>query len=56
VPVELWHGEADAQVPAAVGRCVARRLRHCRARFLPGAGHLWLFDHCEEVLTTLCPA
>jgi pimeloyl-ACP methyl ester carboxylesterase len=56
VPFELWHGEADAQVPVAVGRCVARRLRHCRARFLPGAGHLWLFDHCEEVLTTLCPA
>jgi hypothetical protein len=22
---------------------------------LPDAAHLWLFDHCEEVLTTLCP-
>jgi pimeloyl-ACP methyl ester carboxylesterase len=56
VPVELWHGEADAQVPVAVGRRVARRLAQCRARFLPDAAHLWLFDHCEEVLTTLCPA
>ena len=55
VPVELWHGEADAQVPVAVGRQVARRLPDCRARFVPAAAHLWLFDHCEEVLTTLCP-
>jgi pimeloyl-ACP methyl ester carboxylesterase len=55
VPVELWHGERDAQVPVAVGRRVARRLAACRARFIPDAAHLWLFDHCEEVLTTLCP-
>ena len=56
VPVELWHGEQDAQVPVGVGRQVARRLPDCRARFLPDAAHLWLFDHCEEVLTTLSPA
>jgi pimeloyl-ACP methyl ester carboxylesterase len=55
VPVELWHGVADAQVAVAVGRRVARRLRDCRARFLPDAAHLWLSDHCEEVLTTLRP-
>jgi pimeloyl-ACP methyl ester carboxylesterase len=55
VPVELWHGEADAQVPIAVGRRVAQRLPECRARFIPAAAHLWLFEHCEEVLTTLCP-
>lgn len=55
VPVELWHGEADVQVPVAVGRRVAQRLPDCRARFIPDAGHLWLFERCEEVLTTLCP-
>jgi len=55
VPVELWHGEADAQVPVGVGRRVAQRLPCCRARFIPDAGHLWLFEHCEEVLATLCP-
>ena len=55
VPVELWHGESDRQVPVAVGRRVAHRLPNCRARFIRGAAHLWLFDHCEEVLTTLCP-
>ena len=55
VPVELWHGEADAQVPVAVGRRVAHRLPHCRARFIPDAAHLWLFEHCDEVLATLCP-
>ena len=55
VPVELWHGEADAQVPVGVGRRVAQRLPDCRARFIPEAGHLWLFEHCAEVLGTLCP-
>lgn len=55
VPVELWHGEADAQVPVAVGRRVAHRLPWCRGRFIAEAAHLWLFEHCEEVLTTLCP-
>jgi len=55
VPVELWHGESDRQVPVAVARRVAHRLPNCSARFIPGAAHLWLFDHCEEVLTTLCP-
>jgi pimeloyl-ACP methyl ester carboxylesterase len=56
VPVELWHGEQDAQVPVAVGRQVARRLPDCRARVLPDAAHRWLVDQCEEVLSTLSPA
>ena len=55
VPVVLWHGEADAQVPAAFARGLARGLPDCRARFLADAGHFWLLDHYEEVLATLCP-
>lgn len=39
VPVRLWHGEADLNVPAAVARVMARRLPRCTARFEPAAGH-----------------
>jgi pimeloyl-ACP methyl ester carboxylesterase len=55
VPVVLWHGEADAQVPVASARRLARQIPACEARFLPDAGHFWLLDHYEEVLATLCP-
>jgi pimeloyl-ACP methyl ester carboxylesterase len=56
VPVELWHGAADVQVPVAMARRLARQIPHCRARFLAGVGHLWLLDHSAEVLSTLCPS
>ena len=55
VPVVLWHGEADAQVPVAIARRLARQIPSCQARFLAGAGHFWLLDHYEEVLATLRP-
>ena len=55
-PVELWHGEADHQVPVALARRLARQIPHCRAHFVPTAGHFWLFDHSAEVLATLCRA
>jgi pimeloyl-ACP methyl ester carboxylesterase len=53
MPVRLWHGEADAQVPVAIARRLAAALPDCRARFLPNAGHLWVLDHLDEVLATL---
>jgi pimeloyl-ACP methyl ester carboxylesterase len=55
VPVVLWHGEADAQVPVALARGLAREIPGCRARFLAAAGHFWLLANYEEVLATLCP-
>ena len=53
MPVRLWHGEADAQVPAAIARRLAAALPDCRASFVPGAGHLWVLDHVDEVLAAL---
>jgi pimeloyl-ACP methyl ester carboxylesterase len=53
MPVDLWHGEADTQVPVAIGRHVAASIPDCRARFIPGAGHLWVLDHLDEVLGAL---
>jgi pimeloyl-ACP methyl ester carboxylesterase len=53
MPVRLWHGEDDAQVPVAIARRVAATLPTCRASFLPGAGHLWALEHLDEVLAGL---
>lgn len=52
-PVRLWHGEADDLVPCAMGRYVARSIPGCRAEFIPGAGHYWVFDHIAELLEAL---
>jgi pimeloyl-ACP methyl ester carboxylesterase len=52
--VMLWHGEADAVVPVAMGRALARVLPNCQARFLDGEGHYSLpLLHCEDILAAL---
>jgi pimeloyl-ACP methyl ester carboxylesterase len=53
MPVRLWHGEADAQVPVAIARHLAAALPDCHASFMPDAGHLWVLDHVDEVLAAL---
>jgi pimeloyl-ACP methyl ester carboxylesterase len=53
IPVHLWHGEADAIVPVELGRYLADHIPYCQARFIPGAGHLWIFEGYEEVFRTL---
>jgi pimeloyl-ACP methyl ester carboxylesterase len=53
LPVRLWHGEADAQVPVAIARRLAATIPRCHARFMPGAGHFWVFDHLDEVVCAL---
>jgi pimeloyl-ACP methyl ester carboxylesterase len=39
VHVELWHGEADMNVPVTLARHVAERLPDCTAHILPAVGH-----------------
>jgi pimeloyl-ACP methyl ester carboxylesterase len=56
VPVHLFHGDADANVPIALGRDVAARIPGCAATFIPGAGHMWFIDHFEEILTIAATA
>lgn len=52
-PVFLWHGQKDAIVPVAMGQHLAEHIPRCRARFIAGAGHLWIFDGFGEVLRLL---
>ena len=53
VPVYLWQGELDTAVPPSSSRFLARQLPDCHARFIPEAGHFWIFEHVGEVLDTL---
>ncbi len=52
-PVRLWHGEADSIVPVAMGRLLADTIRHCRAEFVPGAGHYLVFDRIGPILDAM---
>ena len=54
VPVLLWHGEADQNVPVEMARFAARVIPQCEARFYSEEGHLSLFKkHTDEILQTL---
>jgi pimeloyl-ACP methyl ester carboxylesterase len=54
MPVHLWQGECDRNVPAAMARYVARVIPDCRAHFYPEEGHLSLLaHHLEEILAVL---
>jgi pimeloyl-ACP methyl ester carboxylesterase len=55
LPVRLWHGQADALVPPAMGRRIAASIPRCEAVFVPRAGHYWVFDHIEELLRAVVP-
>ena len=54
VPVLLWQGERDGNVPAAHGRYLAGAISICHATFYPDEAHLSLpLNHQREILTAL---
>ena len=56
VPVELWHGAEDADCPVAIAREAARRLPHCRAHIIEGAGHMVSFEHGQDIVAAVAAA
>lgn len=51
MPVRLFHGEDDRNVPASVARHVARRIPDCRSSILRGEGHFTVAPgHIESIL------
>ena len=51
LPVMLWQGEADHEVPLRIGRALAQTLPNCRAHFIPEEGHISLaYHHMDEIL------
>lgn len=53
VPVHLWHGEEDHNTPIAMAHAMAAAIPNCRTTFLPGEGHLFLFERWGEILGDL---
>lgn len=49
VPVFLWQGEKDANVPPSMGRYQAEKIPNCTATYLPNEGHLGcITGHFDE--------
>ena len=54
VPVLLWHGELDRNVPVTAGRYLASAFPNCRATFYAADAHLSVpLNHQEEILGAL---
>lgn len=53
IPVDLWHGEADANVSISAARHMARAIPNCRSTFLPGQGHWLFYEYWEAILRQL---
>jgi pimeloyl-ACP methyl ester carboxylesterase len=50
---DIWHGEADLNVPLHAAAYLRDRLPHTRVTTLPGEGHFFLLERWEEVLAAL---
>jgi pimeloyl-ACP methyl ester carboxylesterase len=53
VPVHVWHGDVDRNVPFGHGRLQAERIPGATFHQCPGEGHLLVVDHFEEILRTV---
>jgi pimeloyl-ACP methyl ester carboxylesterase len=53
VPVRMWYGEADRNVPLKAVQKMAEQLKVDSLEIIPGAGHLGWLTHEERVLGTL---
>ncbi len=52
-PTVLWQGLDDNIVPIIAALRLGELIPNCAVHRLPGAGHFWIYDHIELVLTTL---
>jgi pimeloyl-ACP methyl ester carboxylesterase len=53
VSVDIWHGEADVNVPFRAGCYLATSIHGARTFFLPGEGHFFVLKYWGEVLAAL---
>lgn len=53
IPVDVWHGEKDANVSISAARYLAQAIPNCQVTFLSGEGH-WLFmEKWGEILRSV---
>jgi pimeloyl-ACP methyl ester carboxylesterase len=53
LPVHVWHGDDDRNVPISHGHLQAERIPGARMHDCPGEGHLLGLDRLEEILRTV---
>lgn len=53
VPVQVWQGDVDVNVPVAHAERQAAAIPGAVLHMVPGEGHLMSFDHFEEILREL---
>jgi len=52
--VYLWHGDADKNVPIAMGRGMCKLISNCEGKFYPGEGHYsTIFNYYEDIIKAL---
>lgn len=52
IPVDVWHGTEDRNVPVAHGRVIAARCPTAELHIVEGGGHM-LLNELDEILATL---
>ena len=50
VPVHIWQGDVDANVPVSHGKGLAARIPKATLHLCPGEGHMLFMDHAPEIL------
>ena len=54
IPVLLWHGEVDQNIPVGMARYMRSAIPKCEAKFYPNEGHLSLFKkNADEIVRTV---
>ena len=51
--VNLWHREVDTVVPPQMSRHLAWAIPSCESRPVPGEGHMLVFSHWADILSSL---
>lgn len=54
IPIQLWHGDADQNIPVEMARFAETVIPRCEAKIYPNEGHLSLFKkNAKEIISTL---
>jgi pimeloyl-ACP methyl ester carboxylesterase len=51
--IDIWHGDADVNVPIHAGKYLHKTIPNSRAKFLPGEGHFFIILRWKEILSAL---
>jgi len=54
--VHAWFGKLDLSVPPAMGQYIKNTIPNCTVEFISNAGHLWILEHVNEVLSAMAQA